>query len=67
MFFGVAEDGEDPLARAKKRDPDRFPWILRDSAERVFVGSVEVDRAGSDRVLFVVMPVMFFVLRFAFG
>ncbi|KAJ3293783.1 hypothetical protein HDU79_011900 [Rhizoclosmatium sp. JEL0117] len=60
MFFGVAEEGEDPLARAKRKDPDRFPWILRDSKEgplpEVLVGSVEVDKASSDRVLLVVAP-----------
>ncbi|KAI9334906.1 hypothetical protein BDR26DRAFT_866371 [Obelidium mucronatum] len=56
MFFGAAEEGEDPLARAKKRDPDRFPWILRDAQNEVFVGSVELDKASTDRVLFVVAP-----------
>ncbi|KAJ3025141.1 UNVERIFIED_CONTAM: hypothetical protein HDU68_007428 [Siphonaria sp. JEL0065] len=58
MFFGATEEGEDPLARAKKRDPDRFPWILRDGSDpsQVLVGSVEVDKASTDRVLFVVAP-----------
>ncbi|KAJ3073043.1 hypothetical protein HDU98_002312 [Podochytrium sp. JEL0797] len=60
MFFGQNEDEkEDPLARAKKRDPDRFPWILRDSrmpTQEVLVGSVEIEKASDDRVLFVLNP-----------
>ncbi|KAJ3112451.1 hypothetical protein HK100_002335 [Physocladia obscura] len=56
MFFGLPEDGEDPLARAKKKDPDRYPWVMRDSSDNVLLGSVQVDSAASDRVLLVVMP-----------
>ncbi|KAJ3243431.1 hypothetical protein HDU78_000464 [Chytriomyces hyalinus] len=56
MYFGTAEDGEDPTSRAKKKDPDRYPWIIRDSASAVLTGSVEVNQAAADRVLFVQLP-----------
>ncbi|KAI8611207.1 hypothetical protein BC830DRAFT_1172069 [Chytriomyces sp. MP71] len=62
MFFGAAEDGEDPTARAKKRDPDRYPWIIRDSGGEVLTGSVELDQAAQDRVLFIVDQQQSFVV-----
>ncbi|KAJ3308399.1 hypothetical protein HDU76_003981 [Blyttiomyces sp. JEL0837] len=47
LFMGKTEDGEDPLRKVWKRDPDRFPWLLTDGKEEVeLVGHMENQRAN---------------------
>ena len=55
MFFGVGEDGEDALHSIRKRDPDMYPLILKDSTApqpREVLGIFFLSLTSSSCVLF---------------
>ncbi|KAJ3099965.1 hypothetical protein HDU97_002637 [Phlyctochytrium planicorne] len=53
MFFGVGEDGEESLHRFRKKDPDKFPWVLSDFKNVEFEGNLEGSQKAN-YVLFII-------------